>query len=117
MNKTEKKYVEKVVKKYSTQEMTKLDELKSLDKSARKGAFVFSIIFGTISSLLLGFGMSVAMGVILKDLMWLGIVVGIIGLFFVSINYFIYRSLEEAGKKRNAAKILELSKELLNEEK
>ena len=43
------------------------------------------------------------------------IVVGVIGIGLCAANYFIYRKLEEKGKNRNAAKILELSKELLNE--
>ena len=115
MNKNEKRYVESVAKKYSTKEITKLDQLKELDKSSRRGAMVFAYVFGSISSLVMGFGMCVAMEVILKGWMWLGIVVGVIGMGLCAANYFIYRKLEEKGKNRNAAKILELSKELLNE--
>ena len=115
MNKNEKRYVESMAKKYSTKEITKLDQLKELDKSSRRGAMVFAYVFGSIASLVMGFGMSVAMEVILKGWMWLGIVVGVIGMGLCTANYFIYRKLEEKGKNRNAAKILELCKELLNE--
>ena len=76
---------------------------------------IFSYIFGSIASLILGFGMCVAMEVILEGWMWLGIVVGLIGIVFVSINYFIYKRLEEKGRNKYAEEILTLSKELLNE--
>jgi len=37
MKKREMKYVEKTLKNYSDKQVTKLDELKSLDKEARRG--------------------------------------------------------------------------------
>ena len=111
----EKKYAEKMIRSYSEKGETKLDELKALDRKAKKGASTFAYVFGSIGALVLGAGMSVAMGVILSELMWLGIVVGVIGLFMVSINYFIYKGLLNNGKRKYGDRILELSKELLNE--
>ena len=59
--------------------------------------------------------MCVAMKVILANLMWIGIVVGVVGIFMVSINYFIYKTLLAKGKAKYASEILELSNQLLNE--
>lgn len=112
-----KEYVEKILKDYSEKETTKLDELKMLDKKAKQGANVFAYVFGTIGSLVLGFGMCVAMQVILEGLMWVGIIVGLIGILMVSINYPLYEKKLAKSKKKYANQILELSNELLNEDK
>ena len=90
MSFNEKKYVEKILSNYQEKEVTKLDELKALDKKATKGAQTFAYVFGTIGSLVLGFGMCVAMKIILANLMWFGIIVGLVGIFMVTINYFIH---------------------------
>lgn len=111
----ERKYVEKINKEYSVKEISKIEKLKKLDVKAKLGAKVFAYIFGSIGSLVLGFGMSVAMQVILAELMWLGIIVGIIGIFMVTINYFIYKKLLNKGKNKYANQILKLSSELLSE--
>ena len=113
----EKKYLEKMVSKYGTKEISKIDELRELDKKSTRGAKIFAYIFGSIASLILGFGMCVAMEVILEGWMWLGILVGVIGIALVSVNYFIYRSLEKKGREKYAEKILTLSNELLNDNK
>ena len=107
---------ENLLNNYEEKKQTKLDELKALDFKARIKSEVFSYTFGIIGSLVLGFGMCVAMQVILPGLMWLGILVGVIGIFMVSVNYFIYKKLLEKGKKEYANRIIELSNELLKEE-
>ena len=115
MNSVDQKYVEKVLKSYEEKKSTKIDELRALDKKATLGANIFAYTFGSIGSLVLGFGMCVAMQVILANLMWIGIVVGVIGIFMVSINYFIYKALLAKGKANYASEILELSNQLLTE--
>ena len=114
MNEKERKYVENTLKSYSDKPVTKLDELKDLDREARRSPIIFAYIFGSIGSLILGFGMCVAMGVILSDFMILGIVVGLIGIAIVSFNYFIYKNLLENNKRKYASRIKSLSNELLN---
>lgn len=114
INDKEKKYLKNVIEKYSDKEITKLDMLRSLDKKAKKGASIFAYVFGVISSLVLGMGMSIAMKVIFAEYMIIGIMIGLIGLLFVSINYFIYKKLLKKGKNKYAKQILELSNELLN---
>lgn len=114
MDSKDKKYVEKVLNNYEEKTPTKLDELKELDKKASKGANIFAYVFGTIGALVLGFGMCVAMKIILADLMIIGIIIGILGIFMVSINYFIYKKMLENGRKKYADQIKNLSNELLN---
>ena len=116
MERNEKRYLEKLISNYQDKEMTKVDELKALDKRVKNPVKIFSYIFGSISSLVLGFGMCVAMEVIFADLMWVGIIVGLIGILFVSINYPIYKKLLNSRKRKYANEIIELSKNLLNED-
>ena len=110
----EKRYIEKTVNSYKEKETSKLDELRALDKKAKKGANVFAYVFGSIGALVLGFGMCVAMKVILADLMVVGIIVGLVGIAMVSSNYWLYQKLLLKGKKKYAEQIKNLSNELLN---
>ncbi len=116
MNENEKKYVEETLKKYTTQKTSsKLDELKALDKKAKRKAHIFAYVFGTIGTLILGFGMCVAMKVILPQLMWLGIVVGVVGILMISLNYVIFKNIWKKDKEKYANQIKNLSQELLHE--
>lgn len=115
MNNQEKRYLEKVVAKYQEPEETKLEELKKLDKKVKKPVLIFTYVFGVISSLILGFGMCIAMEVILPNYLWLGIVVGVVGILCCVSNYFIYKKILVHRKAKFSNQILNLSQELLNE--
>ena len=69
--------------------------------------------FGVIGSLVLGFGMCLAMKVIF-DLFIHGVIIGILGIFMVSINYPIYKNMLNRRKNKYAKQILELSENILN---
>lgn len=114
MNEKETKYVESTLKSYSDKPLTKLDELKNLDKEAKRGPRVFAYVFGSIGSLIMGFGMCIAMGVILSEFIALGILIGLVGMAMVGFNYSIYKSSLEKNKKKYSERIKALSKELLN---
>lgn len=110
-------YVEKIKNSYEKKEVSKLEELRLLDKKVKKGPMVFSYTFGIIGSLVLGFGMCMAMEVILPGLMAIGIIIGLVGIAMVVANYFIFNKMLWNSKKKNAEKIIELSNEILNNEK
>lgn len=114
MNQYEKNYVEKVARRYKEKESTKIDELKTLDKKVNRPALIFAYIFGVLGSLVLGAGMCVAMKVILENLFYLGIVVGVIGIIMVCINYPIYQKILKVRKSKYSEQIIALSNELLN---
>lgn len=113
MSTNEKLYVEKTLKNYQEKEVTKIDELKALDKKAKQTPKIFAYVFGSIGALVLGFGMCVAMQVILADLMWLGIIVGIIGIAMVVLNIYLYNYLLSKNKRKYAEQITKLSNEIL----
>lgn len=114
MENKEKNYIENLMKSYQGKETSKLEQLRQLDKRVKRPATVFAYVFGTIGALVLGFGMCLAMEV-LFDLMPLGIVIGIVGIFMVSVNYFLYQRILDRRKNKYTSEIMELSKSLLNE--
>ena len=113
MSTNEIKTVEKIRNTYVAYEPTKLDELKALNKRVKRPAKIFAYVFGSLGSLVLGTGMCLAMKVIF-DLFALGIVIGCVGIFLVSINYPLYKSIIGRRKRKYASKILALSNEILN---
>lgn len=118
INQNEIAYAEKLKKEYSagSKEVTKLDQLKALDKKVKKPAMIFSYIFGTIGALILGVGMCLAMKIIggTTAFMIVGIVVGSIGIVLVSINYSLYKTMVNNRKATYSKEILTLSDELLS---
>lgn len=115
----ERNYVEKIKKEYSVKEVTKLDELRELDRKVKKSPLVFAYVYGSISALVFGTGMCFAMKVIGGTALWmiLGIVIGLVGALLMSLTYKIYSAMINSRKKKYSKEILALSNELLNENK
>ena len=109
----EAKMVEKIRSQYEKKEITELDKLKQLDKAIKRPIKVFSYVFGTVGSLVLGTGMCLAMKVI-GDMMIPGIVIGCAGILMVSVTKPLHDKLLERRKQKNSAKIFEMSDSILN---
>lgn len=112
---TDKIYAESIAKEYAPKKTSKVVALRKLDNKAKRPANIFAYTFGIISALVLGVGMCLCMNQF--DLngtlsMVLGIIVGIIGIAGVSINYPIYKKLLKKGKDKYAFEIVELAKEI-----
>ena len=115
---TNKIIAEKIASEYAPKEDRKFVALIKLNKKAKQGAEIFAYTFGIVCSLILGTGMSFAMGVIGDDsvtTMIIGIIVGLVGILGVSINYFIYKKLLEKGKNKYGSDIIRLAKEIAEE--
>ena len=113
----ENRYVEKLIKDYSPKEISKLDELKALDKKVKMPVKLFTYFFGVLGALVLGVGMCLAMKIIGgKETMFmvLGVVAGVLGVVMMSVNYSIYSNLLAARKSKYAEEIIARSNELLN---
>ncbi len=119
MNQKELNQIKKIKDQYAKKESTPLDKLKDLNKKVRTKPTVFAYVFGSISSLVLGTGMCLAMKVIgaeLSFVMPLGICVGLLGILGVSLTYKIYKKMLARKKEKHAPEILELSDKILNYE-
>lgn len=111
--------VEKIRTQYTEKQHTELDELKALDKKVKLPAKVFAYIFGTISALVMGFGMSLVMTDIANKIgisnpFVTGIIIGILGMLMAIVNYPIYKGILFSRKKKYAEKIIALSDKISN---
>lgn len=115
----ERNYVEKIKKEYSVKEETKLDQLRELDKKVKRFPNVFAYVYGSVSALVFGTGMCLAMKVIGGTTLWMiiGIVIGLVGALLMSLTYKIYSAMINSRKRKYSKEILALSNELLNEDK
>ena len=111
---TDKIYAESIAKEYAPKDNSKIVALRKLDKKAKLPATIFTYTFGIISALVAGMGMCLSMQVIggTLPLTVLGIIIGIIGFTCTGINYPIYKTMLENGKKKYAYEIVELAREI-----
>ena len=120
VNKNDQEFlVQKIRTQYTEKEHTGLDELKELDTKVKRPANVFAYIFGSVSAIIMGAGMSLVMTDIaetvgIQNPMLYGIVIGIIGMFMAIINYPIYKSILGSRRKKYADKIIALSDKIMN---
>jgi len=120
MNKNDQEFlVQKIRSQYTEKQYSELDELKALDKKAKKPAAVFTYCFGSIGAIIMGAGMSLVMtdmgSVIGVGNMVPGIVIGILGVAITIVNYHIYKKMLVKRRAQYAQQILELSDRLMNE--
>ncbi|MBP3560452.1 MAG: dihydropteridine reductase [Clostridia bacterium] len=115
---TNKIYAESIAKEYAPKDNSKIVALRKLDAKAKMPATIFTYTFGIIASLVAGLGMCLSMQVIggTTLLTVLGIVIGIIGFIGMGVNYPIYKKMLEKGKKKYAFEIVELAKQITDEE-
>jgi len=107
--------IQKIVDSYTVKEKEtdKFEQLKALDKKVKLPAYIFSYVYGSITSLILGTGMCFAMGVIGNSLL-LGVGIGIAGILLMLTTYPIFKWILNSRKKKYGKKIFELSDSLLN---
>lgn len=121
MNKNDQQFMaQKIRAQYMEKESTELDALRRLDASVTQTAQMVSLILGVIGTLILGFGMSLAMTDIAHTLglhgnlaMVIGIVIGVVGGVLVGFAYPVYNAIVKAKCKKIAPEIIRLTYELM----
>ena len=119
MNRNDQDFlVQKIRTQYTEKEHTGLDELKELDTKVKRPANVFAYVFGSISAIIMGSGMSLVMTDIaemvgIENPMLYGIVIGVVGMFMAIINYPIYNGILGSRRKKYADKIIALSDKIM----
>ncbi len=98
-------------KKYLPREESRLDELKRLDGLVQTSGITESLCAGIGGALVFGLGMCLAMEVI-GHIIWLGVVLGLIGMIGMIFAYPVYRNLFTKAKAKHAPRILQLTEEL-----
>lgn len=115
----ENKEVEKICAQYMEKEHSQLDTLKALDAKVKRPANVFAYIFGSISAIIMGSGMSLVMTDIgssigVENAMVPGIIIGIVGMLMAIINYPMHKSILTSRKKKYAEQIMKISDKIMS---
>ena len=122
MNRNDQHFVaQKIRSQYIEKESTELDELRALDTRVRRPASVLAYVFGGISAIIMGAGMSLVMTDIgttvgIGNSLPLGIVVGIVGMALCILNYPLYNKILASRKKKYGNEILALSEKIMNQQ-
>ena len=121
MNKNDQQFVaQKIRTQYMEKTPSELDALRRLHSKVKCPANVFAYIFGSISAIIMGAGMSLVMTDIAEniglggDSMIMGIIVGIVGMAMALLTYPMYKGILNSRKKKYSAEILELSDKIIN---
>lgn len=110
----ENREVLKIRSEYLPRPESKLEELKRLDGIVHSSGVTVALTVGAGGCLLFGLGMCLAMEVI-GQVVWLGVVLGLVGAVAMGAAFPIYRKLLARAKARYAPRILELAQELSGE--
>ena len=110
--------VQKIRTQYTEKQHTELDALKELDAKVKRPAKVFGYVYGSLSAIVMGAGMSLVMTDIgavigLASTMVPGIAIGVAGMAMALSTYPIHQAMLNARKKKYAPEILRLTDELL----
>ena len=119
MNRNEQQTAARIREHYTEKQITDLDTLRELDAKVKRPANVFAYVFGSISAIIMGAGMSLVMTDIgttlgMESTMVPGIVIGIVGMIMALVNYPMYKGILGSRKKKYGAEILKLSDKIMN---
>ena len=108
----ERKEIDNILKDYLPEDSkeSKINKLRTLDFKVKNYPIIYGLSLGIIGTLVFGTGLTC---ILEWSLILLGIIVCVIGLFVAVIAYPIYKKL----KNKYSEEIIQLSKELLNEQK
>ena len=118
----EQEEIKNIRKKYAVPEASedKMERLRRLDKSVTDKATTKSLIVGIIGALIMGTGMSLVMtdleeifGAYQNAALYIGILVGIVGIVLVGYAYPVYNRVLKKERERIAPEILKLAEELM----
>lgn len=106
--------IKQIRDKYIDKPTSEFDRLKALDKKVKRPANIFGYVFGSISAIIMGSGMSLVMTDIgntigLTDVFVPGLAIGVVGLIMCLINYPIYKTVLNKRKQKYAKDIIALS--------
>ena len=120
MNRNDTQFIaQKIRAQYMEKQVSELDELRALDAEVKKPANVFGYVFGSISAIIMGAGMSLTMTDLGTTLgigspMVVGIAVGVIGMVMAIVNYPIYKNILNSRREQYGSEILALSEKIMN---
>jgi len=121
MNRNDQQFMaQKIRTQYMEKTPSELDDLRALDAKVKRPANIFAYVFGSISAIIMGAGMSLVMTDIgatfgIASAMIPGIAIGIVGLGMALLTYPMYKGILNSRKKKYGAEILRLSDKIMNQ--
>jgi hypothetical protein len=121
MNRNDQQFMaQKIRTQYMEKTPSELDALRELDAKVKRPANVFAYVFGSISAVVMGAGMSLVMTDIgatlgIASALVPGIVIGALGLGLALLTYPIYKRILARRKKKYGAEILAISEKIINQ--
>ena len=121
MNRNDQQFMaQKIRTQYMERTPSELDALRKLDAKVKRPANIFAYVFGSISAIIMGAGMSLVMTDIgatvgIASAMIPGIAIGIVGLGMALLTYPVYKEILNSRKKKYGAEILSLSDKIMNQ--
>ena len=121
MNRNDQQFMaQKIRTQYMERTPSELDALRKLDAKVKRPANVFAYVFGSISAIIMGAGMSLVMTDIgatvgIASAMIPGIAIGALGLGMALLTYPVYKEILNSRKKKYGAEILTLSDKIMNQ--
>ena len=112
---TNEKQIERANKirdNYSAKVPTKYDELNALNEKVHTPPRALAYVLGVLGTLVMGVGMCICLGVIVKGLFPVGVVVGCVGIAIMSAVPFIHKAMLKSRKKKYGEKIIALADEI-----
>lgn len=122
MNQNDQQFMaQKIRTQYMEKQSTELDALRELDAKVKRPVNRFSYVFGSISALIMGAGMSLVMTEIgatlgIANAVVPGVIIGVVGLIMALMNYPMYQKILQGRKKKYASQILKLSEKIMNKQ-
>ncbi|MBR2952126.1 MAG: dihydropteridine reductase [Clostridia bacterium] len=122
MNRNDQQFMaQKIRTQYMEKTPSELDALRELDAKVKRPANVFAYVFGSISAIIMGAGMSLVMTDIgaaigIPSALIPGIAIGALGLGMALLTYPMYKRILNARKKKYGAEILRLSDKIMNKQ-
>lgn len=119
MNNNDTRFIaQKIRTQYMEDNVSELDALRALDKKVKRPANVFSYIFGSVSAIIMGTGMSLVMTDIgesigISNAMVPGIIIGVLGMALAIANYPIHRRVMASRREKYKGEIIKLSEKIL----
>ena len=120
MNKNDQQFMaQKIRTQYMEKTPSELDTLRKLDAKVKRPASVFAYIYGSISAIIMGAGMSLVMTDIgaaigITSTLIPGIAIGTVGIGMALLTYPMYKGILNSRKKKYGAEIINLSDKIIN---
>lgn len=121
MNRNDQQFIaQKIRAQYVEPQTTELDALRTLDARVKRPANIAAYLFGSVSAIVMGFGMSLVMTDIgatlgMTSSMVPGILIGIVGLALAAVNYPLYQLHLSRRKQKYRAEILNYTDKFLQD--